>query len=1049
MSTTQPTVSAQENRGLNDTTSTADLRELVNHLTPEHLAEWVEGSGVPIEITCRAVRSLHDRTIIAQRLGWKKYSENLPLGWWVSGLALATMQPQAFGQYKPDEEISLNPEDPDDTAKYVSAKGEYDAIALPHPDKDYWQRVINDPSIPIYPIEGPKKAGALIGLGYCAPALCGVTMALKKGGKELVKNLEILAVPGRPVILPWDADLATNPNVRRALIALATVLKQKGCIVFVALIPPELECKAIDDVLVHHGPEMVATIMADAIPYSQWLKNLDKQVSDSKTKDSEKKGKKKDYPAASTTAREIAENYRDKLAWESEYQLWRHYSADWLGCWDIATEESVRELIHCHLETQGWGYNAGYVSSVATILKSKLEVKAWNEQKGLIPLRDGVLNTETQELKPHAPGYRFTYQLPYKWEGRAIGCAPVEEFLLKITGNQAIAEVLLAYLAAVVTGRADAQRYLELIGGGQTGKSTFMALATMLVGEENTVSSQLKLLESNQFETAKFYRKRLILFPDSERWQGEVSILKQLTGQDPIRYERKGVQQCKDFRFEGMIILSANEAPESSDRTSGLERRKLTIALENKLPEYDGRDLKKEFAPYLPGLLKRVLDISPERVFQLIKHTERYVPAVAAKKFEQLTETNPIAAWLDERVVVGADFKAQVGTNNPDYVGKWLYANFCQYQAEMGHKGSLSLSRFKSNLKDLLKNQLKIAISEHRTSTARFINGIALRCLEDPAGNLPRPVTGMATVSDGLELKNDSPVTAETIGSVKSDGHDGFFQKSNSEVEIQAEAPKTEKQVECSGDSTENPSCPSSPAVATVPLIPDPSPQPETKPPTPIALLVERVKAAQTWAEVEAVWDADLELKTQIKAQLPEAELKRVGKLCKQAQSQSEAQVEPIAPPEPQTTQTAPPIAPPEPDAELVNEIVAKVQEAIAKNDHEFAQLIAAILKDVCQCGHADRAAIWAALTQTEQQQFRELLAPPPLARDFARRIRETIGYQSPAVAGAVQSDLERAINRGSITAADVVAVVGAVDFAEFVRLLGSPVRAGSLKSKT
>jgi hypothetical protein len=67
----------------------------------------------------------------------------------------------------------------------------------------------------------------------------------------------------------------------------------------------------------------------------------------------------------------------------------------------------------------------------------------------------------------------------------------------------------------------------------------------------------------------------------------------------------------------------------------------------------------------------------------------------------------------------------------------------------------------------------------------------------------------------------------------------------------------------------------------------------------------------------------------------------------------------------------------PEPDAELVNEIVTKVQEAIAKNDHEFAQLIAAILKDVCQCGHADRAAIWAALTQSEQQQFQELLEPP------------------------------------------------------------------------
>jgi putative DNA primase/helicase len=71
-----------------------------------------------------------------------------------------------------------------------------------------------------------------------------------------------------------------------------------------------------------------------------------------------------------------------------------------------------------------------------------------------------------------------------------------------------------------------------------------------------------------------------VLFPDSERWQGEVSVLKQLTGQDPIRYERKGIQQCKDYVYEGMVILSANEPPESSDRTSGQERRKLTIGLD-------------------------------------------------------------------------------------------------------------------------------------------------------------------------------------------------------------------------------------------------------------------------------------------------------------------------------------------------------------------------------------------------------------------------------------------------------------------------------------
>lgn len=884
-----------------------------SHIRPKHFTEWVEGSGVPTEIASRAIVSLTDRKIIADCLGWKKYSENLPPGWWCRGLDLSTMQPQIFGQFKPNYEIALNPKKPDDTSKYISTKGskcEYDAIILPHPEPGYWQRIVDDPSIPIYPIEGPKKAGALTGLGYAAPALCGVTMGLLKGGKKLVKNLDILAVHGRPVFLPWDADLATNPNVQKALIALATILNQKGCRVFVVVIPPELECKAVDDVLVKHGPEMVVKIMSDAIPYSQWLKNLEKQVSESKEKEGDENSKKKkDYPAASATAREVAENYRDKLAWQSEYQLWMHHGAEYIGCWAVATEESVKEIIHCHLESANVEYNAGYVSSVATILKSKLEVKKWEERTDLIPLRDGVLEIATGKLLPHAPGYRFTYQLPYKWADRAIGCAPIEEFLIKITGSQAIAEVLLAYLAAIVTGRADIQRFLELIGGGQTGKSTFMALAEMLVGEENTVCSQLKLLENNQFETAKFYRKRLILFPDSERWQGGVSILKQLTGQDPIRYERKGVQQCRDFRFEGMVILSANEAPESADRTSGLERRKLTIALENRLPEYEGRDLKKEFAPYLPGLLNRALEISPERVFQLIKNTERYVPAVAIKKFEQLTETNPIAAWLDERVVVGSNFKAQVGNNNPDYVGKWLYANFCQYQAEMGHRGSLSLQRFKANLRDLLKNQLKIAITESRTNAASFIDGIALRCLQDPAGNLPRPVTGIAIFSGGLEAKNGDVVVAGMPGSGGLGGCGGVFQGcQNSETEIYPEVSQqacpepteTENQPKCAEDVSKTPPPPPSPPL---PMVSGASESPQHPPLPP--------------------------------AQLNEDEL------------------------------------------ELVEMIRVATAEADPESARQAAAEILPILKDVCASSAACREKVWAALTESERMRFSALSAPP------------------------------------------------------------------------
>jgi hypothetical protein len=124
-------------------------------------------------------------------------------------------------------------------------------------------------------------------------------------------------------------------------------------------------------------------------------------------------------------------------------------------------------------------------------------------------------------------------------------------------------------------------------------------------------------------------------------------------------------------------------------------------------------------------------------------------------------------------------------------------------------------------------------------------------------------------------------------------------------------------------------------------------PESTTESPAQIALLVERVKAAQTWAEVEAVWGADLQLKAQIKAQLPEAEFKRVGKLYKQVKTTQKAITlvskqqpvpEPIVPPSEPMPQQQPgepePIAlidlEPEPEPETITPEDAEKMREIA-----------------------------------------------------------------------------------------------------------------------
>jgi putative DNA primase/helicase len=741
-------------------------------------------------------------------------------------------------QYRPYTPwLSLDAKEGDDEPpKYRNPIHEHDLFLPQHPgNKAFWAdlealkplciQINGKPYIVI--TEGGIKGITGCANGIPTVSVCGVWMGLTakaKGEPDLVPGLKRLAEAGFGFIIAFDSDTKpkTVKNVRMAEKRLAERLRAYGCDVLsvTGKWQPE-EGKGMDDFINNNDIEAFRAILMQATPIAEPRDTGDK--------------KGKQLPPPSKIAEELAEIYRDKLAWESEYQLWRQYGGKFDGLWNIETVETVRGLIHAHLRSQNLPFNAGFVSSVETTLKSDLEAKEWNEQPGLIPLRDGILDQKTKELKPHAPGYRFTSQLPHKWADSKIGCQPIEDFLLKVTGSQAIANVLLAFFSAVVTRRADLQRYLELIGGGGTGKSTVMALARALAGAENTASSQLKHLENNQFETAKFYGKSLAIFPDSERWQGEVSVLKKMTGQDPIRYERKGIQQSRDYIFGGMVILSANEPIESKDKTSGLGRRPLTIPFDIRVPEYKNRNLIKEFEPYIPGLLKRVLDISPEEITRLIGDTDEQVPELANKKWEQMLQTNDIARWLDDKAVIDPELITYVGTNDETKAGSWLYASYCVDRQEQNEK-PLSMKAFRPNLMDFLLNQLKVQVETGEDRKGRFIKGLGLRCHLDPTGEIyPRPVTKKPFGGGGLMVVGGGCVVAETIGSGGWDGYGGLNEgsdKTDNTQSVTPPAPSHNQNCDRTGENNPqhppNPPLPSTPAVTNPPQKPRNPSHPDT-----------------------------------------------------------------------------------------------------------------------------------------------------------------------------------------------------------------------------
>jgi putative DNA primase/helicase len=473
----------------------------------------------------------------------------------------------------------------------------------------------------------------------------------------------------------------------------------------------------------------------------------------------------------------LATRYESQLAWNVNQQEWYRYGSVTEGIYSGESAELIGQLVKSQVkaianETVRLGkkrpsYTISFINGITALLKLDLAVRRWNEASGLLPLLNGVLDLKTKKLLPHSPENRLTWCLPYNYNILAT-CEPIQEWLLTMCGgDRALVELMRAYLLGILTGRTDWQKYLELIGPGGTGKSTFTRLATALVGTENVHTTTLHKLEKSKFEPASIAGKRLVLINDSERYAGEVGKLKNLTGQDTLPYEVKFKQSKSGFNPDALVIVSTNEVIQSSDYTSGLARRRISIPMFNQIKgdrqknliEHKNGQMYGDFLPYIPGLLNWVLAMDEEVATKTVKNYEESVPSLLAIKAKTLVETNPIADWLDNFVVYDPEARTNIGvakrdkdSNSPHWyldTDRWLYPNYAEYCHNSGTR-PVSLRRFVTLLSDLGKNQLGLEIKRERDRFGSYFVGLKIRSEED---HEPPLITG----NSSLYINTKSP----------------------------------------------------------------------------------------------------------------------------------------------------------------------------------------------------------------------------------------------------------------------------------------------------
>jgi putative DNA primase/helicase len=307
--------------------------------------------------------------------------------------------------------------------------------------------------------------------------------------------------------------------------------------------------------------------------------------------------------------------------------------------------------------------------------------------------------------------------------------------------------VLRAWLRATLLGRYDIQKFIEIVGPGKSGKSTYANLAVALVGKSNTYSTDFENMEKNRFEAAAYMGKKLLLFQDADRWGGSVSRLKAITGNDWIRSERKYQGESLDpFQYHGMVMITANEAIQSTDYTSGLARRRLTIPFDR--PFIGGPNEQKElikfnskgepqgvFSPLLPGLVNWLLDMTEEDMREYLMDTAKKVKFF--KKYEKMQNlrSNPLLDWMEHKIVFDPGISSAVGFTRNAPMGssniyanqdKWLYASYAEFCRHC-NVGVMSRNRFEPLFIDICKHQLKINAYSIRSTRGMRIVNVAVR----------------------------------------------------------------------------------------------------------------------------------------------------------------------------------------------------------------------------------------------------------------------------------------------------------------------------------
>lgn len=234
------------------------------------------------------------------------------------------------------------------------------------------------------------------------------------------------------------------------------------------------------------------------------------------------------------------------------------------------------------------------------------------DNAGHVNFNNGVLRLLDRQLLAHSPDFGFSYVLPYAYNPHAK-CPEFDKMMDNVTLNDKETQnLLLEYVGYSISGlRASfGAKALILTGRGSNGKSTFLNIIKMMIGDD--CFSTVSLEDMNDANNRNSMVNKLFNIceevEENELKRGTAIFKSIVTGANMM--VKKLYSDTVSMRIDTKLILSCNELPSSKENTYAIYRRMLIVPFKAKFDKSSGIDkgIEDRVQNEMSGVYNRVLD---------------------------------------------------------------------------------------------------------------------------------------------------------------------------------------------------------------------------------------------------------------------------------------------------------------------------------------------------------------------------------------------------------------------------------------------------------